>query len=109
MRLPGAFRKLFAVAFVAGIGTVGVQEVDAGTTEAPTDFHDMTAPRELSKSKLEKLLKVCAPDLDRRPAGPGRPRHPGAGGPERRRASTYRPPPPAFSSAREPAIMFIMP
>lgn len=28
----------------------------------------MTAPRELSKSKLEKMLKVCAPDLDRRPA-----------------------------------------
>lgn len=38
MRLPGAFRKLFAVAFVAGIGTVGVQEAGAGTTDAPTDF-----------------------------------------------------------------------
>lgn len=53
MRLPGAFRKLFAVAFVAGIGTVGVQEVDAGTTEAPTDFTTSRRHRLLVERPVE--------------------------------------------------------
>lgn len=53
MRLPGAFRKLFAVAFVVGIGTVGVQEADAGATDAPTDFTTGRRRRPLIERPVE--------------------------------------------------------
>ena len=51
MKLTGKARKLFAVGFMAGIGTVGVQDVDA---DGATDFTVRGRRRPLVERPVER-------------------------------------------------------
>ena len=60
LRLGEKARKLFAVGFVAGIGTIGVQDVDA---DGSTDF----TARGRRRSIVERPVEPDEPDGDASP------------------------------------------